>query len=228
MPGSGYTITVTSPPPGVHLPDLVADIVHVDVLLLEAGHIVDVRPGAVLHHQHAGRRVVPVDRGNLGSTVLIVTTPYIFHSLYLEPGEVFEYPGHLLRVPGLLSEVQLQGKVDPHLVGQPHEAGENIGHLAEVECLLVPELREDDLDCPDKEVAAPDIHEAVLLDVLVLHLHCHHLNITDEHKHNQDNKSSIPTSPVCSVARWTWARLAVPKGSASKLANTSSGCKIVK
>ena len=146
--------------------------------------------------------------------------------LYLEPGEVFEYPGHLLRVPGLLSEVQLQGKVDPHLVSQPHEAGEKIGHLAAVECLLVPELREDDLDGPDEEVAAPDVHEAVLLDVLVLHLDSHHLNIIISR--HQDNKSSISTSPVCSVARCTWARLAVPRGSASKLANTSSGWNIVK
>ena len=41
----------------------------------------------------------------------------------------------------------------------------------EEECLLVPELREDDLDSPDEEVAAPDVHEAVFLDVLVLDLH---------------------------------------------------------
>ena len=50
-----------------------------------------------------------------------------------------------------------------------------------VEIMTLPELWEGHLDSPDEQVAAPDIHEAVLLDVLVLHLHCHHLIIISNH-----------------------------------------------
>ena len=41
--------------------------------------------------------------------------------------------------------------------------------------ITLPELWEDHLHSSDEEVAGPDIHEAVSLDILVLDLHRHSL-----------------------------------------------------
>ena len=66
-----------------------------------------------------------------------------------------------------------------------------------VEIMTLPELWEGHLDSPDEQVAAPDIHEAVFLDVLVLDLHGYRLTgvkdgLVDLHQsHNVFDKISI-------------------------------------
>ena len=66
----------------------------------------------------------------------------------------------------------------------------------------LPELWEDHFYSSDEQIAGPDIHEAVFLDVLVLHLHGHGLpavkdGLVDLHQANDlfeqnNNRTSLP------------------------------------
>ena len=61
-----------------------------------------------------------------------------------------------------------------------------------------PELREDHLDSPDQRVTAPDVDEAVFLDIFVLNFHSH--NLQSPNLQMDKLLSTTLTSPEWSTA----------------------------